>query len=169
MSAVIKTATPFLIDKVLMTALDRLGAEPTLVTQNMLNGIQQRNRVLEGDILTNREDYNGRQFFRKNGDNWILLHDRDEYNGKLLTQLADKRYQPVSRFLTDLGKYYEAAYEEHIEMIAEQERVRLEEERKARVEMTRKLAVSKAKEQGYSVKETRNSAGQIQLVLTRTV
>ena len=53
--------------------------------------------------------------------------------------------------------------------LAEQERIRLEEERKARVEATRQQAIAKAKSQGYSVKETTNSKGQIQLVLTRMV
>lgn len=168
MSAVIKTATPFVIEEVLVTALDAVDAEPILVNQALLSEFSQRNRVRVGDILTNRQDYNGRQFFRKVEDRWILMHDRDEYNGKLVSKLVDKHYLPVSRFLTELGKYYDTAYQQYLDELAEQERIRLEEERKQRIEATRQQAIAKAKAQGYSVKESRKG-GQIQLVLTRTV
>lgn len=61
MSAVIKTVTPFVIEEVLMEALQTVGAEPQKVTSNEA---VQRNRLQVGDILTNRSDYNGRQLFR---------------------------------------------------------------------------------------------------------
>lgn len=168
MSAVIKTTTPFAVESVLMAALRKAGADPVLVTKSMLPGLTQRNRIIEGDILTNREDFNGLQFFRKQRDRWVLMHDLDEYNGRLTSTLSNKRYMPVAEFLNDLGKHYNEAYKQHLEALAEQERIRMEEERKARVEATRQNAIAKAKAQGYSVKETRNG-DQIQLVLTRTV
>ncbi|WP_299020976.1 hypothetical protein [uncultured Photobacterium sp.] len=168
MSAVIKTGTPFVIESVLVAALEAVDAEPILVNQALLSEFSQRNRVTVGDILTNRQDYNGRQFFRKVEERWILIHDQDEYNGRLVSKLADKRYLPVSRFLIELGKHYDAAYLQHLDELAEQERIRLEEERKERIEAARQQAIAKAKAQGYSVKENRKG-GQIQLVLTRTV
>ncbi|MBL4796927.1 MAG: hypothetical protein JKY50_05910 [Oleispira sp.] len=169
MSAVIKTTTPFVIETVLFDALERVGAEPKLVSSAILHGISQRNQVQAGDILTNRSDYNGRQFFRRQGERWVFLHDSDEYSTRIVGGLADRRYTPISRFLSELSLAYDAAYNQHLETLAEQERLRLVEERKARVEATRKQAIEKAKAQGYSVKEGRNTLGQIQLVLTRTV
>jgi len=169
MSAVIKTATPFIIESVLLEALDALEAEPQLVTNELSGALSQRNQVLPGDILTNRSDYNGRQIFRKLGDRWVLMHDGDEYAGRVVSALTDRRYAPVNQFLTTLGSAYERSYQKHLEEVAEQERVRLEQERQERIEATRQLTIKKAKEQGYTVKENLNSSGQIQLVLTRTV
>jgi hypothetical protein len=129
--------------------------------------LAQRNQIQAGDILINRSDYNGRQFFRKLGDRWSLLHDSDELSARVVSQLGDRRYTPVTRFLTNLSLTYDHAYQRHLENLAGQERVRLENERKARVEATRLQAIAKAKAQGYTIKETSNSKGQIQLVLTR--
>ncbi|UTW49818.1 hypothetical protein [Bacterioplanoides sp. SCSIO 12839] len=169
MSAVIKTATPFLIESVLIQALEALGVEPQKVSSEMQMSLAQRNQIQTGDILTNRSDYNGRQLFRRQGERWILLHDGDEMNGRVVSQLTNRRYTAVSKFLVELGDKYETAYKAHLEDLAEKERIRLEEERKARVEATRQQAIEKARAQGYSVKESRNAKGQIQLVLTRTV
>lgn len=166
MSAVIKTVTPFVIEEVLMEALQTVGAEPQKVTSNEA---VQRNRLQVGDILTNRSDYNGRQLFRFERDRWVMMHDSDEYAGRTVDRFSEKSYIKVSRFLTYVSGAYESAYEKHLEKLAEQERICLEEERKARVETTRQKAIAKAKAQGYSVKETTNSKGQIQLVLTRMV
>lgn len=169
MSAVIKTTTPFVIEEVLMQALAVVGAEPQKVTLDMLR-LTQRNQLQPKDILTNRSDYNGRQLFRQQGDRWVMMHDADEYSPLVVTsQLADKRYTSVTRFLADVGSAYDVAYQPYIDMLAEQECIILEEERRARVEATRQQAIAKAKAQGYSVKETNNSKGQIQLVLTRMV
>ncbi|ASY78071.1 hypothetical protein [Pectobacterium polaris] len=55
MSAVIKTATPFVIEEVLMEALTAVGAEPQRVTSSDVD-LVQRNRLQIGDILTNRSD-----------------------------------------------------------------------------------------------------------------
>ncbi|WGY46236.1 hypothetical protein [Vibrio sp. ABG19] len=168
MSAVIKTTTPFVIEEVLIEALAVVGAEPQKVTSDGL-GLLQRNRLRIGDILTNRSDYNGRQLFRFERDRWVMMHDSDEYAGRTVDRFSVKGYTKVSRFLSDVSSAYESAYAKHLEKLAEQERIRLEEERKARVEKTRQQAIDKARSQGYSVKETTNSKGQIQLVLTRMV
>lgn len=169
MSAVIKTATPFVIESVLFKALTAVGAEPLKVTGEILEGISGRNKIQLGDILTNRNDYYGRQFFREQGDLWLLSHDSSEMGGRIVGQLAQRQYSPVRQFLSELNFAYSAAYQQHLEMLAEQERIRLEEERKARVEKMRLDAIAKAKSQGYAVKESRTAQGQIQLVLTRTV
>lgn len=168
MSVVIKTTTPFLIESVLISALKAADAEPKFINQALLPEFSQRNRIKIGDILTNRQDYNGRQFFRKVDDRWIIMHDQDEYQGKIISNLIDKRYIPVSRFLNEVEKYYGIAYQQHLNELAEQERIRIEQERKARIELTRKQTIAKAQTLGYSVKEIKKG-DQIQMVLTRTV
>jgi hypothetical protein len=168
MSAVIKTTTPFVIESVLIDALKSVNADPIVVTESISSRYNQRNRPMFGDILTNRKDYNGIQFFRKIGERWLFLHDQDELYGSVVSQVSNKTYMKVGRFLSDLTEKYQHSYTEYLNHLAEQERFRLEEERKARVEATRQQAIAKAKAQGYSVKETRKGT-QIQLVLTRTV
>lgn len=168
MSAVIKTTTPFVIESVLITALEATGAEPVVVTEQVMKSHHNRGGVKLGDILTNRSDYFGVQHFRFAEDRWILRHDSDEMNGRITSSLASKEYKRVGDFLQLVGTAYESAYQQHLEVLAEQERTRLEEERKKRVEATRQQAIIKAKAQGYSVKETK-VGGQVQLVLTRTV
>lgn len=169
MSAVIKTVTPFVIEEVLMEALQAVGAEPVKITTSSLRTVSHRGGLVVGDILTNRSDYYGPQHFRLEGDRWILCHDSSEMNGRISNRLAEKHYSKVGCFLEEIGSAYEVAYQGYLARIAEQERIRLQEERKARVEATRQQAIAKAKDQGYSVKETTNSKGQIQLVLTRMV
>ncbi|MEJ2766233.1 hypothetical protein VV869_19970 [Photobacterium sp. MCCC 1A19761] len=170
MSAVIKTATPFVIESVLVAALEAVGAEPITVTnQVMMKSHHHHGGIQLGDILTNRSDYYGPQHFRLTGDRWILRHDSSEMNGRITTLSAvSRQYKRVGDFLQLVGKAYEKNYQQHLERLAEQERNRLEEERKARIEAARQQAIAKAQAQGYSVKETRKG-GQIQLVLTRTV
>lgn len=169
MSAVIKTVTPFVIESVLIKALEEVGAEPVLVTEQKLRTYNSVGGLQLGDILTNRTDYFGPQHFRQVNDQWILRHDSDELNGRVTTlSAASIGYKKVGDFLQIVGNAYQKAYQEHIDILAEQERIRLEEERKGRVEAIRKKAIAKATAQGYSVKEVRNGQ-QIQLVLTRTV
>ena len=168
MSAVIKTTTPFIIQSVIFKALEAIGAEPKILTSDLTSGLRQ-GRALAGDILTNGSDYNGSQFFHKQGERWVFLHDSDEYSARIESQLSDRKYTAVSRFLTELNHAYDIAYQDHVEAVAEQERLRLENERKARVESTRQNAIAKAKAQGYSVKQSETATGQIQLVLTRTI
>jgi hypothetical protein len=170
MSAVIKTNTPFVIESVLLEALESVGAEPVKVTNEVLKKEKHSGGLLIGDILTNRADFYGVQHFRLMGDRWILRHDSSEMSGRITTKSAvSKNYRRVGVFLEIVGDAYESAYQQHLKVLAEQERIRLEEERKARIEATRQQAIAKAKAQGYSVKETRNANNQIQLVLTRTV
>lgn len=169
MSAVITTATPFTLEVVLLNALHAIGAEPQQVTPEMLLGLSQRNQVQVGDIITNRSDYNGRQLFRLQNERWVLLHDGDEFNTRVVSQMKGGGYTKVSQFLSALNTQYDIAYQQYLEEIAEQERIRLEQERKARIEATKLSTIEKAKSQGYSVKESLNNKGQIQLVLTRTV
>lgn len=169
MSAVIKTATPFVVEEVLMEALQVVGSEPMKITSSNLQTVSHRGGLVVGDILTNRSDYYGPQHFRLERSRWILRHDSSEMNGRISNRLAGKQYSAVGRFLEKVGSAYQMAYQGYLARIAEQERVRLEAERKARVEATRQQAIAKAKAQGYSVKETANSKGQIQLVLTRMV
>ena len=83
--------------------------------------------------------------------------------------MASREYLSVQKFLSLLSKEYDIVYQEYLQELAEQERLRLEEQRKTRVEATRLQAIEKAKSQGYSVKETHNIKGQIQLVLTSMV
>ena len=169
MSAVIKTATPFVIEEVLVAALKEIGAEPTLITLQNLDIHNHLGGLMVGDILTNRSDYYGQQHFRFIDGRWVLRHDSSEMNGRItISSAAQKTYKRVGEFLQDVGNAYKDAYQNHLVMLAEQERIRLEEERKQRIEATRQQAIAKAKAQGYSVKESRKG-GQIQLVLTRTV
>ncbi|SBT18540.1 hypothetical protein MGA5115_02671 [Marinomonas gallaica] len=169
MSAVIKTTTPFVIEEVLIEALAVVGAEPVKITLSNQQTISHRGGLSVGDILTNRSDYYGLQHFRLEGGRWILRHDSSEMNGRVKSILKGKQYSKVGRFLEEVGFAYEASYQDYLARIADKERMRLDEERKARVEATRQQAIAKAKSQGYSVKETTNSKGQVQLVLTRMV
>ena len=169
MSAVIKTQTPFVIKEALFEALEEAGAEPVTVNAEVLQTERHRGGLQEEDILTNRSDYAGRQFFRLDGEYWVLRHDSDELQGRVSSVAkADRKYLGVSRFLEQLSGAYRQAHERYLERLAEAERQRQEEARKARVEKTRQQAIAKARAQGFSVKETRSS-GKIQLVLTRTV
>lgn len=169
MSAVIKTVTPFVIEEVLLEALAAVGAEPVRIASLSQQAVRHNGGLLVGDILTNRSDYYGPQHFRFDGNRWVLRHDSSEMNGRVSSMLAEKHYSNVGRFLGEVGAAYEVAYQGYLARIAELERTRLDEERKARVEATRQQAIAKAKAQGYSIKETTNSKGQIQLVLTRMV
>ena len=167
MSAVIKTVTPFVLEDVLVEALSDIGAEPNKVVETLPNSFRQY-KVKIGDILTNRQDYNGRQLFRFEDDRWVMVHDSDEYHGRITSsRAAGNQYKPVAQFLTELDSAYRQTHQRHIEKLEEQERIRVEQERIERVETTRQKTIEKARAQGYSVKEGCNSKGQIQLVLTR--
>lgn len=169
MSAVIKTTTPFVIESVLIDALESVNAEPIVISESVLKNYHHRGGLQLGDILTNRSDYYGNQHFRFINDRWVLRHDSSEMNGRITTlSTVSKQYKRVGDFLQSVSREYEISYQDYLEELAEQERLCVEEERKARVEATRQQAIAKAKAQGYSVKETRKGT-QIQLVLTRTV
>ena len=169
MSAVVRTTTPFVIESVLITALADMGAEPVKLNAENIFRYRHNGSLRVGDILTNRSDYNGRQHFRLENARWVLRHDSEEMNGRVISQSAmTPGYQRVGRFLQGLGEAYQRAYKEHIERLEELEKQRIEEERKAHVEAIRQNAIAKARSQGYQIKENRAN-GKIQLVLTRTV
>ncbi|MDY6977741.1 MAG: hypothetical protein SVW51_16320 [Pseudomonadota bacterium] len=167
MSAVITTATPFTIQDVLVNALDVLGYEPTIVTIDNVSTFNHSNPLQVSDIITNRIDYYGHQYFRLVNDQWVLLHDSSEMNGRLVSKTS-KQYQSVGLFLKELSAEYTKQYSIYLEYIAELEKQRIEAERKARVEKTRKRAIERAKAQGYVVKE-KHINGKIQLVCSRTI
>jgi len=148
LSAVIKTSTPFTIELVLLNALEVVGAEPVTININNIGNYSQFSTLLEGDIVTNRRDYNGQQLFRFNGDIWQLQHDQDEYSAEILSSKSTKQYQSVSRFLSTINGAYQNAYQLHLKDMAEKERQRIEQERVERVEKTRQQAIAKAKAQG---------------------
>jgi hypothetical protein len=166
LSAVITTATPFTIQDVLVNALDILGYEPTIVTIDNTNTFNHSNPLQVSDIITNRQDYYGNQYFRLVNDLWVLFHDSSEMNGRLVSKTS-KQYQSVGLFLKELSTEYTRQYDIYLEHLAELEKQRLEAERKARVEETRKKAIEQAKAQGYVVKE-KHVNGKIQLVCSRT-
>ncbi len=165
MSAVIKTTTPFINQEVLMRALSKLGYEPQLVKSNNINELNIHGRLQVNDLITNRHDWNGLQFFRKQSDSWSLWHDADEYSARVL---ASKKYLSVTKFIEEVDIAYRSEYQLFLEEQAEAERIRLEAERLAKIEATKNAAIAKAKEQGYSVKE-RHVNGKIQLVCVRHV
>jgi hypothetical protein len=168
MSAVIKTVTPFTEQLVLIEALEALGAEPVLITnEEQLNRYRHRQLFQIGDIVTNRDDYFGAQHFRREHGSWNLRHDSDQMSGRVVSRIGNRHYAPVVSFLSELEVEYRCAYDLYVERLAEEERQKLERERVARVEATREQAIRKAREQGYSIKETRIK-GKIQLVLTRS-
>jgi len=165
MSAVIKTTTPFALDIVLFQALINLGHEPKNVTVKNIRDFQGINGVECGDIATNRVDYNGHQHFRKQGELWVLRHDSDQYNARVL---GSKHYKKVAEFLSELEQEYVYEYEHYLAELAELEKKEIEEQRKARVEATRQQAIAKAQAQGYSVKE-KHINGKVQLVCIRHI
>lgn len=164
MSAVITTVTPFVIQEVLLQALEIIGAEPVLITTENQGQYLHRKTIQSQDIVTNRSDYYGPQYFRCVNGVWGLLHD----SSQMQIRVTQKQYQDVSAFLSELGGVYEQQYVLYQERLAEQERQRIEAERQARVEATRLSVIEKARKQGYSVKEVSNN-GKIQLVLTRSM
>jgi hypothetical protein len=167
MSAVIKTATPFTIEIVLLSALEQMSTEPIVINDTNIHQYKQRSNIKINDIITNRKDYNGFQLFRFNGDVWQLQHDQDEYQTTIISKIHNK-YKPVTRFISELNVTYQHCYTSHIETLAAKERDRVEQERIARVEATRLQAIKNATKQGYTVKE-KHISGKIQLVLTRSI
>lgn len=165
MSAVIKTTTPFVLEALLFQALTKLGYEPQYVCQNNISDFMGLNSIECGDLVTNRVDYNGHQHFRKQNDTWVLRHDADQYNARVL---GSKLYKKVAEFLSELEHEYLCEYELHLAKLAELERKEIEDQRKARIEATRQQAIAQAKAQGYTVKE-KHINGKIQLVCVRHI
>jgi hypothetical protein len=168
-SAVIKTLTPFTSEELLLEALADVGAEPILISNHsVLSQVTHRGRISVGDILTNRQDYNGVQYFRNIGGSYQISHDAEEFRGSINGRAHNRNYRRIAEFLGDVEIAYSSARERLLGRLAEEERQKMEQERVARVEATRQQVLERAKAQGYSVREHRE-AGKIQLVLTRTV
>ncbi|TMO56523.1 hypothetical protein [Pseudoalteromonas aurantia] len=165
MSAVIKTTTPFINQEVLIRTLTKLSYEPQLINSNNIIELNSHGRFQVGDLITNRQDWNGLQFFRKQNNSWSLWHDAQEHSARVL---ASKKYLSVTKFIEEVDIAYRTEYQAFLEEQVEAERVRLEAERLAKIEATKNAAIAKAKEQGYSVKE-RHVNGKIQLVCIRRV
>ena len=170
MSAVIKTVTPFVIEELLLEALEAVGAQPIKVDASNLSEFAHSGGIELGDIITNRSDYYGRQHFRFVDDRWVLRHDSSEMNARVTAKsITSAQYQSVAKFLSQVGEHYSSAHEAYLARLAEEERMRLEAERQALVDAVRQQTIDKGKAQGYSIRETRNSKNEIQLVLTRIV
>lgn len=151
MSAVIKTLTPFIEQDILLEALNSLNVE-----YHVNNGL----------IITNRVDYQGHQQFQFTNGKYHLIHDSDEFGGRLSRNTLNNDYQPIKQFLSKLEGAYKSVYQKKMERIAETERIRMEEAKKKYVQATKEKAIAQAKTQGYSIKESEVN-GKIKLVLTR--
>lgn len=153
MSVVIKTLTPFTEQDVLVSALKSLGIKVD---------------VVNGELVTNRQDYQGFQKFIWNNSIYQLQHDSHELSGQIIGHSIGKAYTRVKEFLALVNTQYQMEYSKKLERVAQEERDRLERERLERVELTTARTIEKARSQGYSVTETRKN-GKVKLVLTRTV
>lgn len=164
MSAVVKTATPFINKELLLQALKNIGCNFTL----------QGN-----DILTDRKDYYGFQKFSLNNGRYVFLHDSSAEIGSLyMTQpngypwgnIKNQEYKSVSEFLKTVENEYQSLYQKKLKELElkrlEEEKRRLEQERIAFIEKQKSTIIARAKEKGYSVKEE-NVKGKIKLVLVR--
>ena len=160
MSAVVKTVTPFINKDFLLEALSAIEC-PFQLSGN--------------EILTDRRDYYGLQKFVFLDGRYVFVHDSSAENLRFgphypWGNIDSKEYKTVSSFLNSVEKQYTAAYNRAMERLEkerqEQERIRIEQERKAFVEKQRDTVIQKAKEMGYSVKESRAN-GKIKLVLVR--
>ncbi len=175
MSAVVRTATPFIDKECLLKALDNLGV---------------KHKVIGKEIITERRDYYGQQKFVFQGGRYKFQHDSsaevEQYKKRWGTypnawKANWKQWQSVSEFLKAVEKEYSKLYAEKLaeieqkrqEALAETERKRLEEEakrleaeRKAFVEKQKQTIIEKAKAKGYAVKE-KKVGNKVKLVLVR--
>ena len=171
MSHVSKTITPFIDKEILCQALTSAGCAIT---------------VTNSEIITDRKDYYMLQKFSFQNGRYVFMHDSSAdvfiYGPRYPWGNIDKKeYKTVTAFLTDIETRYNALYQKKLEEIErarleaiaeaerqrlERERIRMEEERKAFVEKQKTEIIERAKEKGYSVKETRVN-NKIKLVLVR--
>lgn len=144
MSAVIKTATPFIDVECLCEALTKVGC-----------GYE----VKGNKVITNRKDLRlGFQEFQK-----------DEF-GRYALYAYSYSDKNQANFIRKVEKEYNVSYQiklEEIERLClEEEKRRLEKERQEFVKKQRTTILDRAKAQGYSVKEKQVN-GKIKLILTR--
>jgi hypothetical protein len=144
MSAVIKTATPFIDLECLCKALTAVGC-----------GF----RVQGNKVITDRQDVRlGFQEFQK--DNYgryaLFAYSHTDRNQADFIRTVEKQYKII----------YQNKLEEIERLRLEEERKRLEQERLAFIDKQKTTIIERAKEQGYSIKEE-NVKGKIKLVLVR--
>lgn len=151
MSSVVKTNTMFTDGECLIKAIEANGVT---VTSSSLT-----------EIVTDRIDYRGPQKFVFEGGRYVFVHDSHDSAWSLDRV---KKWKPLGEWLSDVNESYVSEYGLKLERLAEEERRREEERLRRLVEDRRDQIRSKAKEEGYYVKETEED-GKIRLVLTRTI
>lgn len=165
MSAVVKTLTPFVSQELLLEALDALGVSYS---------------ISQDRIVTNRKDYYGNQIFvySPQSGKYVFQHDSSADVGSRWNPYpwgaSFKEWKTVSSFLEAVDAEYNNAYIRLEERIEEEKRIEIErrlaeeEERKRQFILKQKQTIlEKAKEKGYSVKETKEG-NMVRLVLVRT-
>lgn len=144
MSAVIKTATPFIDLECLCKALESVGC-----------GF----RVEGNKVITNRQDVRlAFQEFQKDnfGRYALFAYSHTDRNQADFIRLVEKQYNDI----------YQKKLEELELKRLEEEKKQLEQERLAFIDKQKTTIIERAKEQGYSIKEE-NIKGKIKLVLVR--
>lgn len=144
MSAVIKTATPFIDLECLCDALTAVGC-----------GF----RIQGGKIITDRKDSRlGFQEFQKDkyGRYALYAYSHTDKSQADFIRVVEKQYNEI----------YQKKLEDAERLRLEEEKKRLEQERLAFIEKQKSTIIERAKEQGYSIKEE-NVKGKIKLVLVR--
>lgn len=144
MSAVIKTATPFIDLECLCKALTTIGC-----------GFH----VQGNKVITDRQDVRlGFQEFQKDtfGRYALFAYSHTDRNQADFIRIVEKHYSLI----------YQNKLEEAERLRLVEELKRLEQERLAFVEKQKTTIIERAKEQGYSVKEE-NVKRKIKLVLVR--
>ena len=155
MSCVVKTLTPFIDKEILCAALAECGCQCTVQGEK---------------IITNIKDVRiGFQTFErdKSGKYVLLAYSHTDQNQIGFVNRVETRYNALyQKKLEEIERARLEAIAEAERQRLEQERIRMEEERKAFVEKQRTEIIERAKEKGYSVKETRVN-NKIKLVLIR--
>lgn len=144
MSAVIKTATPFIDIECLCEALTSVGC-----------GF----RIEGNKVITDRQDARlGFQEFQKDnfGRYALFAYSHTDRSQADFVRLVEKQYTVI----------YQNKLQEAERLRLEEEKMRLEKERLAFIDKQKTAIIERAKEQGYSVKEE-NVKGKIKLVLVR--
>jgi hypothetical protein len=147
MSSVIKTITPFINREFLLQALDKIGCNYT---------------ILGNEIITDRQDYYGKQKFVFLNGRFNFLHDSSTENMRFgphypWGNIDLKEYKTVSVFLSAVEKEYNAIYKRQLEelerkrlaAIAEAERLR----REQLAEQERLRLLAKAEEKRKKAEE----------------
>jgi len=153
MSSVVKTVTPFINKELLCEALKAVGCNYT---------------VQENAIVTERQDYYGKQKFELTNGRFAFSHDSSAESMRFgphypWGNIDNQQYKTVSNFLKQVEEAYNEAYNNRLEA----EKKRLEQERLEYVEKQRQTITANAKAQGYTVREEKMNE-KIKLVFVRT-